>query len=104
MKTNIKNRVVLGNWNSPREWLSNHKSVVMAGYYNQTSSAGDWGGYFVQKFGGKIGVFLFAQENGFPKCGYHLAIEEYAIGTADRILTREEVVDFVDWYLTEFIL
>lgn len=99
MKTNIKNRVVCGNWNSPREWLSNHKSVLMADYYDQTSSAGDWSGYFVQKIGGKYGLFLFSQENRWPLGGYNLNINENTIGFCFEKPNKKTVELFIINYL-----
>ena len=41
--------------------------VVMAGTITSNKFAGDWGGYFVQKFGGKIGVFFVLPGKWIPK-------------------------------------
>jgi hypothetical protein len=104
MKTNIKSRQIDGTWYAPEEWLSEHGSVVMSGYYNQSSSAGDWSGYFVQKFGSKYGLFLFGQENLGPnKSGFWLGIQERAIGVSNQKLTSAEVLDFLNDYMEDFI-
>lgn len=104
METNIKSRQIDGTWYAPKEWLSEHSSVVMSGYYDQTSSAGDWSGYFVQKFGNKYGLFLFIQENQWPnKNGFWLEIQERAVGVANQKLTRNEVMDFLNDYMEDFI-
>lgn len=101
MKTNIKSRQIDGTWYAPEEWLSEHSSVVMSGYWNESSSAGDWSGYFVQKFGSKYGLFLFSQEN--RKSGFWLEIQERAIGVANQKLTSAEVLDFLNDYMEDFI-
>ena len=104
MKTNIKSRQINGTWYAPEEWLSEHSSVVMSGYWYQSSSAGDWLGYFVQKFGSKYGLFLFSQENRWPNGGgFLLEIHECAIGVANQKLTRAEVLDFLNDYMEDFI-
>jgi hypothetical protein len=104
MKTNIKSRQINGTWYAPEVWLSEHRGVVMSGYYDQSSSAGDWSGYFVQKFGNKYGLFLFSQENQWPnKNGFWLEIQERAIGVANQKLTRAEVLDFLNDYMEDFI-
>lgn len=104
MKTNIKSRQINGTWYAPEKWIREHKSVVISGYYDQSSSAGDWSGYFVQKFGSKYGLFLFSQENQWPnKNGFWLEIQERAIGVANQKLTRAEVLDFLNDYMEDFI-
>lgn len=104
MKTNIKSRQIDGTWYAPEKWLSEHSGVVMSGYWDQSSSAGDWSGYFVQKFGSKYGLFLFSQENRWPnKSGFWLEIQECAIGVANQKLTRAEVLDFLNDYMEDFI-
>ena len=94
MRTNIKSRHIDGTWNEPKKWISEHSSVVMSGYCEQSSSAGDWSGYFVQKFGSKYGLFLFRQENQWPnRNGFWLEIQECAVGVANQKPTMDEVME-----------
>ena len=63
---------VAGNWFAPLKKLESFKSVLLVEYYNQSSSAGDWDGFFVQKLGGKYFLIMFAQENNYPNEGFTL--------------------------------
>lgn len=57
-------------WYTPRELLKSFKSVKMAEYTDTCSSAGDWGGYIVQKLNNISHVIPFRQENNYPRGGY----------------------------------
>jgi hypothetical protein len=103
MRTNIKSRVILGNWYSPERFIREHKSVVLSDYFCTSSSAGDWNGYFVQKFGGKYGLFMFSQENRWPLGGYNLSIDENAIGYYLEKPKKETVEQFIIDYFELFV-
>lgn len=61
-----------GNWYSPRRKLNEYLSVVYVEYIDQTSSAGDWNGFFIQHTRGNYYVIKLSQENNFPKDGFTL--------------------------------
>ena len=54
---------VEGTWYAPQKWLSEQRDVVRAELWDTTSSAGDWSGYFVQKYNGNYWLIRFWQEN-----------------------------------------
>jgi hypothetical protein len=64
---------VLGNWYAPQHFLDeNFKSVVKSDYWHDSSSSGDWDGYFVQKIGNISYLIRFSQENNYPRWGFTL--------------------------------
>ena len=101
MKTNIKDRQIFGNWYAPKEWIKEHKSIVVCGLWNTTSSAGDWDGYFIQKFSGKYGLFIFSQENrAFNGLGFNLYINPNAVAIFDYCPLESEIFEIMkDWRL-----
>jgi len=64
---------VPGNWYAPKEFLNNKfKSVVKSNLYDTSSSAGDWGGWFIQKIGKVFYLIMFYQENNYSHSGFTL--------------------------------
>ena len=56
-------RDVEGAWYAPEEWLAEQRDIKRVELWDTTSSAGDWDGYFVQKYNKKFYLILFWQEN-----------------------------------------
>lgn len=54
---------VEGTWYAPEKHLQQQRDVVRVELWNTTSSAGDWSGYFVQKFKRRFYLITFCQEN-----------------------------------------
>ena len=66
-----------------REWQMNREdsthvkmlsfpSVKNFGWWNQTSSAGDWEGYIIQKINGRFFLIPVFRENNYPHAGFTL--------------------------------
>ena len=68
-----RNYHVEGNWYAGRKKLLEYKSVVKCEYYDTTSSAGDWTGYFIQKIAGKYFLIMFSQTNNYPNSGFTIS-------------------------------
>jgi len=47
-------------------------NVTHVEYLEQSSSAGDWSGFFIQKYNRRSYVILFSQENNWPNRGFTL--------------------------------
>lgn len=62
------------NWYAPVcELQEKYKSIVGAHFMDTTSSAGDWGGFIIQRSGKKTYVAIpFYQENNYPHAGFTL--------------------------------
>jgi hypothetical protein len=69
-----------------RELVTQHRSVVALEYTDTTSSAGDWGGFIIQKFGNKHYVIPFWQENNWPHRGF-------TVGTNKPVISYNGVLD-----------
>ncbi len=64
-------------WFSPAEYLKRrYASVVDAGLYECSSSAGDWGGYLIQKIGRTFYLILFQQENLCPRNAFSVTTDD----------------------------
>ena len=72
--TNVEFHTDTNNWYAPlAEFWGSHKSVHTAEYMDQTSSAGDWSGFIVQRTGKKkVHAIGFSQENSYPGAGFTL--------------------------------
>jgi hypothetical protein len=57
-------------WYSARDIFNKFSSVKNCDFWDTMSSAGDWQGYIVQKFGNKSYLIPFNQENNWPHAGY----------------------------------
>ena len=67
---------VPGDWYHPKQQLLNKPSVILAEYYETSSSSGDWSGYFLQKIGQVYHLILFTQENLYPEDSFELVTGE----------------------------
>jgi len=52
-----------GSWYAPEKWLNDQRDVVRTELWNTMSSAGDWDGFFVQKYKGRYWMIVFCQKN-----------------------------------------
>lgn len=86
---------VPGNWYEPQKKLESFKSVCRVEYENQSSSAGDWDGYFVQKLGRKWYLILFSQENNYPNEGFTLRTNQEPIEVFDWCPTAENLWEVI---------
>ena len=97
-----RNYHVDGKWFEPQKFLENFKSVVRAEYLNQTSSAGDWTGYILQKIGKTFHIILFWQTNSYPASGFDIATdanEMYSFTGEEP--TKEELEEMI-WSISNF--
>lgn len=63
-----------GSWYAPRNFLQEKfASVVFCDHINTSSSAGNWEGLILQRFGKKLYAVLFFQENCYPGEGFTLS-------------------------------
>lgn len=63
-------------WFSPVEYLKRrYASVVEVGLYECSSSAGDWGGYLIQKIGRRFYLIFFQQENLYPRNAFSVTTD-----------------------------
>jgi hypothetical protein len=81
--------IVQGNWYAPRRKLKEYPSVLLVYYTDQTSSAGDWTGTFIQEINGRRYRIPFWQENNFPKPGFTLYTGDYV---REREIEKFEVL------------
>ena len=86
------------NWYAPTcEYQEKHASILRTVIMDKTSSAGDWGGFFIQKIGkNRCAAISFYQENNYPNDGFILYT-----GTAFMLGPIEE--DFVSAAQEEWI-
>lgn len=73
------------NWYAPTcEFHEKHPSVKRFEFIDQTSSAGDWTGFFIQKTGKYSARAIgFEQVNNYPKDGFTLYTAEYSFFKGD---------------------
>jgi hypothetical protein len=73
------------NWYAPSsEFQALYPSIQGAIFMDQTSSAGDWSGFIVQKTGTKSAVAIgFFQENNYPYAGFTLYTATYPFYKGD---------------------
>lgn len=81
---------VNGTWYAPEKWLEQQRDVKRAELWNTSSSAGDWDGYFVQKYKGRFWLILFWQSNLYPDPGFRLTTENNPIASFDHEPTKDE--------------
>lgn len=86
---------VAGNWYAPLKKLESFKSVCWAEYENQSSSAGDWDGFFVQKLGKRWNLIFFNQENNYPDEGFTLYTSGEPFAWFDYCPTKEECFQLI---------
>ena len=73
------------NWFAPScEFQMLYPSIQGAIFMDQTSSAGDWSGFIVQKTGTRSAVAIgFSQENNYPHSGFTLYTAEHPFYKGD---------------------
>lgn len=97
-----RNYHVDGTWYAPQKFLESYKSVVKTGLLNQTSSAGDWSGYILQKIGKTFHVILFWQSNSYPHTGFDVVTDAFPlISFGGEMPTRKELEEMI-WSVQNF--
>lgn len=99
----MKNKLLLtnrdftveGDWYAPLNKLTNYKSVIEVDHINQTSSAGDWDGYFIQKIWNKYFLIFFNQANGWPFNCFKLYTGD-VIATSNEMFSKEEIYEIYE--------
>lgn len=91
------------NWYAPLcEFLEKYPSVVFAKYTNQTSSAGDWEGFFIQKTGKNTAhAIAFYQENAYPHAGFHFCTADKPF-LMTKSLNAEKFVEDAEACINQF--
>lgn len=89
--------IVGPNWYAPLNLLLYYKNVVKAAHYDTTSSAGDWGGYFIQQTSKcRYALILFWQENRYPKRGYKVNTDNKVLHTFKALPRKEEILSVIN--------
>ncbi len=83
---------VEGTWYAPTKWLESKRSVVCVELINTTSSAGDWGGFFVQKRGKAYKAILFWQSNSYPGSGFDLTTDDIVLAEGPDLEELKQLV------------
>lgn len=92
---------VNGTWYAPTKFLESFKSVVRAEHLEQTSSAGDWTGYILQKVLGRFYLIFFWQINSYPNDGFDVFTDDsYVIPFDGKEPTRKECEEIMWTYKT----
>ena len=94
---------VEGTWYAPEKWLEDQRDVKRAELWNTTSSAGDWDGYFVQKYKGRYWLILFWQENLVWTPCFRLTTANNPIASFDRLPTKDECDTVRETYEREML-
>lgn len=73
------------NWYAPTcEFHEKHPSILRMIIVDNTSSAGDWNGFLIQKTGSKRAQCIgFEQVNNYPREGFTLYTAEYPFYVGD---------------------
>lgn len=90
---------VEGTWYAPQEFLQSFKSVARVEYTEQTSSAGDWTGYFLQKRLNTYHIILFWQTNSFPASGFDITTDSHPYFSFIGEEPTKEEIDDILWNL-----
>jgi len=80
------------NWYTPGKYFRSFKSVVKADYWDMTSSAGDWSGWFVQKIGNKFYLIRFSQEGTVWGSGGYTAYTGNVLAEWDGEMLPDETI------------
>ena len=77
--TNVDFHTKTNNWYAPTcEFHEKHKSIIRIEIMDNTSSAGDWSGFILQKTGkNTVHAIGFSQENCHPHDGFMLYTAEH---------------------------
>ena len=71
---------VLGSCFAPQNFIrDNFRSVVLCDYACTSSSAGDWDGVIIQRFGNRVTATIFYQENNHPSRGFSVTTHDTPI-------------------------
>ena len=81
---------VEGTWYGPERWLREQRDVKRAELWDTTSSAGDWKGYFVQKYRGRWWLINFWQESFMWTRCFRLTTANNPIASFDHEPTKDE--------------
>ena len=87
-------------WYSPRDFINDFASVQKVDFWDTMSSAGDWGGYFIQKIKNTSYLIPFSQLNNYPKNGYTLFTGEIIASWQGEIIPDD--IDNMVQYFYEF--
>lgn len=68
-------------------------TIGQAGFFDTTSSSGDWGGYIVQEYNGRYHIILFSQENKWPLAGFTVRTAANVIASSDDDFTARDEID-----------
>lgn len=73
------------NWYAPTcEFHEKYPSILRMVIVDKTSSAGDWGGFLIQRTGHKRAQCIaFQQENNYPRDGFTLYTSDFAFFAGD---------------------
>lgn len=97
-----RNYHVDGTWYAPQQFLESYKSVVKTEYLEQTSSAGDWSGYILQKIGKTFHVILFWQSNSYPNKGFDVTTDDFPLISFDGEILSELRLEEMIWRIQKF--
>ena len=94
--TNVDFHTKTNNWYAPLcEFCEKHKSIVGMKYVDQTSSAGDWAGFIVQRTGKKtVHAIGFNQENSYPHAGFAFYTAEHPFYKGE--LTEKNLMENIE--------
>lgn len=96
-----KSFAVQGTWYEPLNVMRNgYKSIVYGEYMDTTSSAGDWGGYIVQKLGESYYGIPFVQENLHHEIGFFSVTTMDVVAKAKSL--RECQSEMEDWFKEQY--
>lgn len=89
------------NWFSALHKLREYPSVQIVDFYDTTSSAGDWGGYIVQKIKKTSYLILFSQENNYPSYGYTIYTDDHISASWNFDATKDDAESILADILAE---
>lgn len=86
---------VEGDWCQPQAFLNGFRSVQKAHIICDSSSAGDWDGFFFQQIGKCRYAIPFRQENNWPN-GSGFTLTTYEAMRVSQDLTIEQLVKLTE--------
>lgn len=81
---------VEGTWYAPEKWLEEQRDVKRAELWETSSSAGDWSGYFVQKYKRRYWLIIFWQRNLDWTPYFRLTTAQHPIASFRHEPTKDE--------------
>ena len=85
-------------WYVSRDLISSFKSVKKVTFTDTSSSAGDWGGFFIQELNETKYVISFGQTNRYPYKGYNV----FTTGVAISFKGEWDYEDLEKYYCDNF--